>query len=223
MRLIVFDMDGTLVDSAALMVESARAACDLVGVVAPPDAEIRSISGLTLVDGLRRLVPDADDATLNRLAQGYRDAYSSSVAAQLREPLFPGTLDAIERLAAHEDTLLAVATGKALRGAQRVLALHEIAHHFTSVQTPDHNPSKPHPGMLQAAMSQVGVRPEMTVMIGDTNHDMEMARAAGVSALGVSWGYHLPDALIAAGAHHVIDDYAALDAAIDTLLEPGNA
>jgi phosphoglycolate phosphatase len=121
------------------------------------------------------------------------------------------------KLAPH--TILGVATGKGLTGVTRILGNHGIAGHFVTLQTPDHNPSKPHPGMLLRAMAETGAAPSSTVMVGDTTYDMELARSAGCHAIGVSWGYHDSQDLLAAGAGALIHDYSELDAAIARVLE----
>lgn len=219
MRLVVFDMDGTLVDSAAVMVQSAIAACQKLGVTPPSDKKIRSISGLALLGGLRLLAPEADDKMLEEMVEVYKQAYRDAVEQDSREHLFPGTKETLERLHAEPETILAVATGKGYSGAMRVLEMHSIIDLFNSVETPDHNPSKPHPGMLHAAMRKAGVVESQTIMIGDTVHDMDMAQAANVPAIGVSFGYHLPSELTERGAACVIDEYSELEAAITNCLE----
>lgn len=218
MKLIVFDMDGTLVDSVALTVEAVTVAFTALGQAVPDDKLIRSVSGLNLSVGMSRLAPDADEARIAALGGRYRQEYHDRVTTGLREPLFPGTVEVLKALAARENTHLALATGKELQGATRVLGTHDLLSLFHSLQTPDTNMSKPHPEMIHSAMSGVGAEPLQTVMIGDTNHDMEMAIAAGTKALGVSWGYHPAEDLTAAGAHVVIDDYSEMIAAIDDLL-----
>lgn len=223
MKLAIFDVDGTLVDSVALLVESVTACFIALDHPVPDEPAMRAISGLNLELGMEILAPNADAGLLAALAAQYRHEYLSRATADMREPLFPGTEAVLDLLAAREDMHLAVATGKALRGANRILGAHDIARYFANVQTPDHNASKPHPQMIYSAMSAVGVDKENTVMIGDTNHDMEMARAAGVRAIGVSWGYHLPADLTKAGADIIIDDYADLIGAIDSLLGTSNA
>jgi phosphoglycolate phosphatase len=217
LRLVVFDMDGTLIDSVALIVETVAAAFEATGEYVPDDRSIRSISGLTLDIALQRLAPTADPDRLVLLMDRYRSEYRARAGG--REPLFPGAMAALDRLRADPDTALAVATGKGLKGARRLLALHGIESYFSSVQTPDDNPSKPNPQMILSAIATVGGTARETVMIGDTNHDMEMARAAGVPAIGVAWGYHPPAELLAAGADLVLDQFDQLDAAIKTLLE----
>ena len=101
----------------------------------------------------------------------------------------------------------------------RILGLHGVANYFTTLQTPDHNPSKPHPGMVQSAMAETGVDAAQTVMIGDTTFDIEMGVAAGCKTIGVTWGYHEPRELIAVGASTMIDRYDQLDGAIRQLVE----
>ena len=117
------------------------------------------------------------------------------------------------------DTQLGIATGKGLSGAVRILGKHGISGHFVTLQTPDHNPSKPHPGMLLRAMAETGATAAETVMIGDTTFDIELAVAAGVAAIGVTWGYHEADTLLKAGAATLIDSYDELDEAIARVLE----
>ena len=156
---------------------------------------------------------------IDKLAETYRRLYHQTIASAGTEPLFEGVHEMLDRLAGQPETLLAVATGKGIRGVNRVLDLHGLRNLFVTVQTPDGNPSKPHPGMLQAAMREAGVGPERTVMIGDTSYDMEMARAAGCFALGVTWGYHRPQHLREAGAHTIVVRVGNLEAAINSLVK----
>jgi phosphoglycolate phosphatase len=132
--------------------------------------------------------------------------------------MFKGALEALDRLQANPSTILAVATGKGYNGAVTLLERHGIIGRFHSIQTPDHNRGKPDPQMIDTAMAKAGVGRDHTVMIGDTVHDMRMARAAKVKAIGVTWGYHEKAELLAEGADVTIDDFADLDAAIDKLL-----
>jgi phosphoglycolate phosphatase len=130
-------------------------------------------------------------------------------AALFHEPLFEGareTLHALER----RGHLLAIATGKSDRGIAAVLRQHALEHLFASLQTADRHPSKPHPAMLEAAMWETGSGSHETVMVGDTSYDMQMARAAGVRAIGVGWGYHAPSALELAGAEIILDRFEQL-------------
>ncbi|HTJ56961.1 MAG TPA: HAD-IA family hydrolase [Devosiaceae bacterium] len=217
MRLVIFDMDGTLIDSELLIIETVTAAFEAVGEPVPTEAAIRSISGITLRPAIRILAPLASDDLIEELLASYR-AYYSRVSGGPREPLFEGALAALERLRHRDDTILAVATGKGHRGAVTLLTAHGIFDWFHSVETPDHNRGKPDPQMIETAMGKVGAAAEATVMIGDTIHDMKMGKAAGVATIGVAWGYHETVDLEAAGADIVIDRFDQLDAAIDQLL-----
>ncbi len=202
-RLAVFDCDGTLVDGQANIVRAMDAAFALSGLVPPPAAATRAIVGLSLPQAMRVLRPEADH---ERLTDDFKTVYQ-----QLRrdgglddEPLFDGVAAAIDALVAAGWTL-GVATGKSDRGLAHVLARHDLADRFATLQTADRHPSKPDPAMLRAAMAAAGATAAETVMIGDTSYDMAMARAAGARAIGVAWGYHRPDELVAAGAAAVAD------------------
>jgi len=220
MTLIMFDMDGTLIDTHSLIADHMATAFEEVGLAAPSGAESRRVIGLSLPVAMARLAGSDDPELIERLTETYKTHYRASlVTGDSREGLFPGALDALARLGTRADTLMGIATGKGLQGVNRILALHDIAGHFATLQTPDHNPSKPHPGMLMRAMGETGAAPHEVVMIGDTIFDIEMGKAAGAFAIGVSWGYHDPAELVAAGADILIERYDELDAAIDQLLE----
>jgi len=220
MRLIMFDMDGTLIDTQALISEHMGAAFASLNLPPPAPAEIRSIIGLSLPVAVGVLAKTKDVDLIEGLVGQYRSLYKASLEHDVdREPLYPGARDAIDRLKQRPDNILGVATGKGLSGVTRILGNHGITGHFVTLQTPDHNPSKPHPGMLLRAMAETGAEPASTVMVGDTTYDMELARAAGCRAIGVTWGYHPAEDLLTAGAGTLIHDYSELDAAIERVLE----
>src|SRR5690606_8933044 len=129
--------------------------------------------------------------------------------------MFPGALDALDRLAARDDVVLGIATGKSRRGVQAIMDLHDLHGRFVTVQTADDHPSKPHPSMVLQAIADTGVVSGKAVVIGDTTYDMEMARGAGAHAIGVSWGYHASDALTASGAATVLASFVDLDRALE--------
>jgi phosphoglycolate phosphatase len=217
-RLIMFDMDGTLIDSGSIIAEHMATTFLSHGLEAPTREMSNTVIGLSLELAMQNLARcDAETALV--LADTYRGHYRSMLAQGDRhEPLYDGALDALARLKAQDHAILGIATGKGLQGVHRILALHNLADHFVTLQTPDHNPSKPHPGMVLRACDETGIDPSSTVMIGDTTFDMELGRAAGARTVGVSWGYHARVALEEAGAHIIIDDYADLDDAIEKVL-----
>ena len=215
-KLALFDCDGTLVDSQANICVAMEQAFALHGLAAPARPAIRRIVGLSLVEAMRGLLPDADDAQHVALAEDYKTVFRRLRATgELDdEPLFDGIIDALAALDAG-GWLLGVATGKSDRGLAHVLDIHGITARFVTLQTADRHPSKPHPSMIETAMAEAGAAPHTTVMIGDTSYDMMMGRAAGARALGVAWGYHPPAELRAAGAHAVADDVADLPALME--------
>lgn len=217
MRLIVFDLDGTLVDSEALIVASVTEAFRAVNEPVPDVGAIRAISGITARDALAILAPGADEARVDVLLESYVDHYHRRSAASI-EPLFEGALELLDRLQASPETILAVATGKGYAGAVTLLERHGIIDRFNSIETPTHNRGKPDPEMVHTAMNKAGVDAAHTVMLGDTVHDMRMAKAAGVKALGVAWGYHEAADLELAGADIVVRSFSEVDARIDELV-----
>ncbi len=203
MRLAVFDCDGTLVDGQAAVCEAMEIAFDRAALARPPRSAIRRIVGLSLPQAVRQLALDASDADRALAVDAYRTAFRDSrTSGRLEEPLFDGIAGLLDRLVAAGWTL-GVATGKSDRGLASCLAGHGIADRFATLQTADRHPSKPHPAMLEAALFEVGAAPGDAVMIGDTVFDVDMARAAGVRAIGVDWGYHAADELREAGAERV--------------------
>jgi phosphoglycolate phosphatase len=216
LRLVIFDVDGTLVDSQAEIVAAMRLAFAAEDLVMPPRTQVLSIVGLSLAEAFARLVPATDAAQRHRLVEAYKNAFVS-LRNDNKEmgPLFPGALAALEILQGQDHTLLAVATGKSRRGLDKVLDRHGLTGVFHSEQVADHHPSKPHPAMVLTAIAETGVSAERAVMLGDTTYDMDMARAAGIKTIGVSWGYHPAETL---KPDIMIDEFAALPGAVDALI-----
>ncbi len=212
-KLAVFDCDGTLVDSQHAINACMADAFAAAGLPPPALGAVRRVVGLPLFLAIQTLVDDANAPVASMV-----EAYSASwrnlrETAGLDEPLFAGTRETLDRLDAG-GWLLGVATGKSHRGLSETLRLHDLTHRFVTLQTSDRARGKPHPEMLHLAMRETGADPGSTVMIGDTTYDMEMARAAKVRAVGVAWGYHEPDELLAAGAERVVHTVAELADAI---------
>nr|WP_256441407.1 HAD-IA family hydrolase [Ancylobacter radicis] len=202
----MFDCDGTLVDSQHVIVEAMTRAFTRAGLIVPPRPAVLGIVGLSLVEAMRRLGDEDPAFPAEALAELYREAFRELRAESgFVEPLFPGVRAVLDELAAREDVLLGIATGKSQRGVAAVLSHHGLEGRFITIQTADDAPSKPHPAMVLQASEATGIAPRDTVLIGDTSFDMVMARAAGARALGVTWGYHAPALLTEAGAERLID------------------
>jgi phosphoglycolate phosphatase len=209
-RLAVFDCDGTLVDSQANILRAMEHSFADHRLDPPCRHATRRIVGLSLHEAMQVLHPDGDDGLHRSMTESFKGAFQGLRAGgMIEEPLYPGVAEGLAELTAR-GWLLGVATGKSDRGLALCLAHHGIAGQFITLQTADRHPSKPHPAMLRAAMAQACTGPAKTAMIGDTSFDMEMAVAAGVSAIGVDWGYHDAHELTAAGARHVVLDFVEL-------------
>jgi phosphoglycolate phosphatase len=216
LRLVIFDVDGTLVDSQAEIVAAMTLAFASENVALPERATVLSIVGLSLAEAFATLCPDAAPDQRARMVEAYKGAFMSLRADNMEMgPLFPGARVAIDALQAQDDTLLAVATGKSRRGLDKVLERHGLTGVFHSEQVADHHPSKPNPSMILTALNETGVMPQRAVMLGDTTFDMDMARAAGIKKIGVTWGYHAADLL---QPDAMIDDFAGLLGAVDQLI-----
>jgi phosphoglycolate phosphatase len=202
-RLAVFDCDGTLVDSQASFCTAMEQAFAEFGLPRPDRSAVRRAVGLSLPQAVRRLLPETGTESQRAIVDAYKRAFRAArVSGELLQPLYDGIVPLLDGLRA-TGWLLGVATGMSERGLDHCLATHGLSGHFTTLQTADRHPSKPHPAMLEAALFEAAVDPGQAVMIGDTAFDMEMALGAGVRAVGVEWGYHHPDELMAAGAEFV--------------------
>jgi phosphoglycolate phosphatase len=204
-RLAIFDCDGTLVDSQGSICAAMEGCFAAAGLPKPSRERTRRVVGLSLVEAMQAMLPEADAGLHASLAEEYKLAFQRlRGAGSVEEPLYEGMAALIDRLE-KDDWLLGVATGKSDRGLNFCLEAHGIARSFVTLQTADRHPSKPHPSMIEEAMAQAGAAAETTAMIGDTSYDMAMAKAAGVLAIGVTWGYHGRDELIEAGADLIAD------------------
>jgi phosphoglycolate phosphatase len=202
-KLVMFDCDGTLVDSQHTIVAAMASAWRSLDLQELDPAAIRRVVGLTLETAIAMLLPDADGSMVAKLAAAFRrEAIAARQNAGYHEPLFPGILDAIEAIDG-PGVAFGIATGKNLRGLRHTLEAHGLTNRFITLQTADRSPSKPHPAMLRQAMTEIGVDPASTVLIGDTSFDMEMAQNAGTGGIGAGWGYHEPEDLVRAGAGRV--------------------
>ena len=222
MKLLIFDCDGTLVDSQHMIVAAMNAAFAASRLAPPPRADVLSVVGLSLEGAITRLLPLAERAHAAEIATEYKGAFGElRKSAAYQEPLYPGIGDMIRDLARRGDIELAIATGKSRRGVAAFLEREGLAGHFSSIQTADTHPSKPHPSMILTALAETGVSAADALMIGDTTFDMEMALAAGVLAVGVGWGYHPSSDLRNAGANMVVEDSLDLGTVLDRMMIEG--
>ena len=210
MRLIIFDVDGTLVDSQHMIVAAQTLAFVRLGVAVPSRQTMLSIVGLSLNEGFAHIF--GPDAPLDSMSHEYKRAWRELVEAGQSSPLYPGAAELLHELAQRPEHYLAVATGKSRRGIVDLLDQHGWHQLFASVQTADDAPSKPAPDMIVQAMAALDCAAADCVMIGDTQFDMEMAKHAGVRGIGVTWGFHSRAQLNAADV--LVDDFAALARAI---------
>jgi phosphoglycolate phosphatase len=214
-KLAVWDVDGTLVDSRAVILDCCRFALVEVGMDAPDYEAVRHVVGLSLGHALAVLAPSLDAEALTRAEDSYKARFRAHRAdPQFDEPLYEGAVETLHRLKA-EGWRLAIATGKSRRGLESIIDLHGWGALFDSAHCAGDGPSKPDPAMLVAAMRACGAGPADTIMIGDSAIDMRMACAAGVRGQGVSWGFNTAAELTGGGAHHVADDFASLNRQLD--------
>mgnify|MGYP003114730994 CR=1 FL=1 len=217
MRAVLFDCDGTIADSCGLICDIMRRVFAEHGLPEPEDAETRGIIGLSLDVAIGRLHPTAEPPLLAAMVEGYRRTFRASRADErFRETLFPGMKALIDRLSAREDVLLAMVTGKSRSGVAAICETHDMEFH--AVRTADDCPSKPHPAMVEECCAEFGLDPRHALVVGDSVFDIEMARTAGASALGVAWGTHEAAPLLASGAYAVAETVDELGAFIDAWL-----
>ena len=204
--LIVFDWDGTLFDSTALIARCIQAAAADLDLPVPSDEAASHVIGLGLTEALQHAVPSLPAARYPELGQRYRHHYFNR---QHQLVLFDGTLEMLQALKARNHWL-AVATGKSRRGLDEALQTVQLHGLFDATRTADETAGKPHPRMLLELMAAIGAAPGRTLMVGDTTHDLQLARNAGTASVAVSFGAHAPESFAALGPLHVAHSTADL-------------
>ena len=218
-KLVVWDVDGTLVDSRQTIFESMQSAFAAADLSPLTYETARQVVGLGLLEGIGVLLPEADPATREQVATGYKAAFGAKVLQPgYIEPLYDGAAETLDRLRA-DGWRIAMATGKSRRGVETIIRMHGWADLFDSTHCSDDGPGKPHPAMVLEAMKALRVGPERTIVVGDTAHDMRMAKAAGAYAQGVTWGFHTADEVMEGGADHIAHDFAELNRQLDAFAE----
>ncbi len=214
LTLALFDVDGTLVDSQAHILAAMERVFEQHNRPAPTRAAILGIVGLSLDVAFLKLCPDAPMAQRANMVEGYKQAFHDLRSEIPKSPLYPGAVECLADLAARDDIVLGVATGKSRRGLDYVLDSHNLRDLFLTTQVADDHPSKPHPSMATTAMAESGA--DRGVMIGDTSFDMDMGRAAGMKTLSVTWGYH-NRTVLADVCDDIATDFAAIPNTLRTL------
>lgn len=210
-RLVLFDCDGTLVDSAAVIHACMVRAFAEAGFARPDLAATKNVIGLTLNLAIARMLGREVDPAIDALAERYKHHFHAMRGeADFLEPLYPGIAELVADLAKRDDVLVGMVTGKSRRGVQAVFSTHGFGETFLVVRTAEDCPSKPHPAMVLECCAFAGIDPASTFVVGDAIYDMQMARSAGARAIGVGWGYHEPEALMMAGAEYVLRKPAEL-------------
>lgn len=220
MYLVMFDVDGTLVDSQETIYHGLQVGFEAAGLPMPDRKTALSIVGRSLEEAFADLLGNSHLDKVPVMAEAYRQSKIQRRQQGLEiDPLYPGAREAILRLHARDDILLGIATGKAQRGVRHMEETHGLTGRFVTIQTADTSPSKPHPDMIERALAETGAEVFRTVMIGDTGFDMAMAKQAGVHAIGVTWGYHDSIRLVADGADRLIDGFDQLDETLAEILD----
>ena len=221
LKLVIWDLDGTLIDSAHLIVDAMEKAAQAADLPVPSAEATRQIIGLSVPIAVEQLFGQLSETSSQKLVQGYRNAYLATRSQPgFVEPIFDGCYETLRHF---DDAgfIQGIATGKARRGVDHFLDTHSLDHHFVTIQTADRHPGKPDPSMVLAALSETGAEPQEAVMIGDTSFDVEMAANAGVRTIGVSWGNHAVTDLSNAGADAIVDDFESLRHAVARCFKPG--
>lgn len=203
-QLIIFDWDGTLMDSAAKIVHCFERAFAAAGAGYPGDAAVRRIIGLGLAEAVAALMPAADVAARTAVTENYRQNFLALDSESMS--LFPGVREGLSALTA-QGLLLAIATGKSRRGLDRVLGHTGLGDFFIASRCADEAFSKPHPRMLEDILDRTGMTAAQALMIGDTTYDMLMAKAANMAGLAVSYGVHARDELLQHGPLDCCDSF----------------
>ncbi|MFJ4197395.1 HAD-IA family hydrolase [Pseudomonas sp. NPDC089534] len=208
-KLLIFDWDGTLADSIGRIVEAMHVASERSGFELRDDSAVKGIIGLGLPEAIRTLYPEIGDDELIAFRGHYADHYIAAEAVP--SPLFEGVAESLESFRA-DGYRLAVATGKARRGLDRVLRAHGWEDYFDITRAADETASKPHPLMLEQILAHCGVSPEQALMVGDSSFDLEMARNAGMGSVAVSYGAQPIEALRVFEPRLTIDRFSQLHA-----------
>ncbi len=210
LKLAIFDVDGTLVDSRQIIQRAAEVAFDRQGLPIPSYDEVRQVVGLSLDEALARLAPELPQRDLAELVRVYQDSFGAfRLDPAFVEPLYDGAHEILDHLKT-EGWFLALATGKSRRGVDEIVRMHKWDRMFDATLCADDGPGKPNPHMIEEVLRRTGCDRDHSLMIGDTSFDMMMAKSARVRPVGVTWGFHQADELLATGITDLAHTFADL-------------
>ncbi len=219
LKLVIFDVDGTLIDSQAHIMAAVNGAFAAFQMTVPAREAVLRCVGLSLPVMMAKLAPQADAAQQSALVDRYKHNFMTLRVedGKALSPFFDGARATLDMLHAQKDVLLGIATGKSRRGLDHLIDMHDLAGLFDTIQVADNHPSKPSPSMLLACLEETGVTAQNAVILGDTSFDMHMGANAGIAAIGVNWGYHPEQELRDAGAVDVLNSFAELGPALKSV------
>ncbi|MGA9657922.1 MAG: HAD-IA family hydrolase [Asticcacaulis sp.] len=217
MKAVIWDVDGTLVDSRSSIFRAAVEAAHIINIDPPTYDQVRAIVGLSLFDALAMMRPDLSHEVIAAYTHEFQQSFLRFHSEPgFSEDLYPEAQATLRHLKS-QGWLMGMATGNSRRGVTRCLHTHDWHDLFDVTFCADDSHSKPHPQMLQLNLEALGIAPHEAVMVGDASHDMKMARQAGVHAIGVSWGFHTVDELHQAGAQDIVHNFEELTARLTAL------
>ena len=216
-KLVIMDLDGTLVDSQEFIISATTVAFRDEGLKVPKRENILSIIGLSLTEAFRVLNKDLNEKQIKKLISTFKNCYNTFSQEQLISPLYENAKNFLENLKRNEEIILAIATGKGLKGLLQILKAHNLESFFSKLQTSDFYPSKPDPTMLVSLMKTLKIKTEDAVMVGDTDFDISMAHRAGIKSIGVLWGYHSISRIKLMKPTAIVENFADLEQKINEL------
>ena len=220
-KLIIFDLDGTLVDSQVFIIDAIKEAFDKEGLAIPKRKQILTSIGLSLSEAFTRLNNSLTATQKKRLIKSFKECYKSFPKEKVISPLYPSANDFLMNLTKYKNLSMAIATGKGKFGLFQILRAHNIESYFIDFQTSDNNPSKPNPTMILKILENLRIDSKNVLMVGDTDFDIIMAHQANIRSIAVLWGYQSKSQLVSARPTRLAESFLHLEAQIIELLFGG--